>query len=342
MARNDIFWRPASESSKFLEQAILSTESAKIVAPRLAEAAYKAPLALALTNRSEAGRTVAITVSTNRSKQGLLSQAAPRETDRGTDIYEDLWFLWGASALGLFDLRGEIWSSLESYRDEGSGGWRRRQLEPEVRGNLELRTTALAGIVALALGESDVAEAAGAFVRRLAAQQDRMMSEGLVMLTDELGTVIRTAPSAEPERLFVLSGNQSNPLYYAASLALSLLCSLPDSDRSPSVPSASDAYWELYKSFGLEAFVGRYSGKFGWAAALYSSLGRHPEAAGDAYKIGRQLIAAQGPLRVRALSGGSLTERVQSIDQLAESIIWLRFIPDALERSVLFRSIART
>src|SRR5262249_20717414 len=141
--------------------------------PRLAEG-YKIPAAFAGAARLTEGRALLdeFLAGYCGSEWHFVDPNDTVPKSRMCDLYEDLWLAWGALALGRGDIAAGIMSFVQRFVDPGTGGVRSGTgLTSTPKTIVDLRSTALAGIVWTMSGRLDMAATAARFCENVYADQ---------------------------------------------------------------------------------------------------------------------------------------------------------------------------
>jgi hypothetical protein len=253
--------------------------------------------------------------------------------NRYCDLYEDLWIAWGAARLGRFEVSLAVFRFCSRFFAEEYGGFRSTtKAAPPIDTSLyDLRSTALAGLVALALGAPEVAAAAGRFAMVIMDLQPNPLDE-FFLARDETGDLFRSYPP-ELARAFVIPrfpDRSQTPLYYALGLGIVLLASLYETTGNVSYLAGAERYATICQNYGEEILRNHYSGKLGWAFSLLWRLT-------NSDKYARISAIALDYLMETQLPDGSwsvptLFTRYEdqplafTIDRTAEYTLWIKFI----------------
>lgn len=294
------------------------------------EAYYKSPLAFAEAGKMIEGHKVLDWIIENH----LTSEGHFHETlvdpsfQRYCDLYQDFWIIWGAYRLGRLDIAQRTLDFTLHFFDRSSGGFQSIITVDPPSAPREVRSTALGGLVNLIAGNIEVAKAAGDFlVEMLDLQPD--LSRGFFLVRDASESVVTDFPP-EKERFFVVSRNQTRPLYYALGLAVSFLAKLFLMTQESKYLSFTERYFGVCEGYGQDIFQHHYSGKLGWGLAMLYRITRESKYAQLAITVADYLTALQLPTGEWFLHGLFPEPREQplvlTIDRTAEYIVWLTYI----------------
>ncbi len=233
---------------------------------------YKSPLLLAEGGLVAEGTEVLSWLVTNYMTDANHFYDKEDRAARGRycDLYEDLWIAWGASRLSSDDLARSIFGFCLCFFDEDHGGFASRvaHLASDQSQLYDLRSTSLAGVVALELEELDAATAAARWVTDLI--QGQKDDAGFFMVRDQRGEIVRTYPP-NLARIFVVPKRVSpfaTPLHYALALAIIFLVKIYDSTARDEYLTTAREYASLCVGQEPAILRNHYSGKLAWGLAL--------------------------------------------------------------------------
>jgi hypothetical protein len=265
--------------------------------------------------------------------------ASGAAVSRFCDLYEDLWIAWGAARLGRSEVSRTIFGFCSNFFDTRFGGFRSTLKTVPVIGAeiYDLRSTALAGLVALTMGELDIAVAAGKFTAALMDLQPDVREEFL-LVRDEQGNLKESYP-AELARFFVIprfAGRSQTPLYYALGLGIILLARLFEVTGDTRCLAAAERYALVCQDYGKEVLCNHYSGKLGWAFRVLSRLTGKQEYKQWADQAIEYLFETQlpsGAWSVPTLYARSEDQPLLfTIDRTAEYILWITYVKSEAAR----------
>ena len=293
---------------------------------------YKLPLALALAAQHEDGRRIlGLATQKFRTTEGHFVDRDPGRRLRYCDLYEDLWLSWGALALGESSSARRTFSYVERFFDRRSGGLSSTVDTPPGKRLFDLRSTALGGLVALELGDADIAQRAAQFTAHLLLDQP-LDPTGFYLVRDADGAIVREF-AKDRERFFIVRRDQHRPLFYALGLAVCLLAryGLVTGDLS-FLPTARQ-YVDASLAISMTALSHDYSGKLFWGLCLLDQLTGDGSYAELSARVGRYLCERQSAEGAWVPSDEQGLQMARSLDLTAEYCVWLQLVarrdPDA-------------
>lgn len=307
--------------------------------PRLLEGYYKSPLAFAWAKCPErAERALSWILEVWRHPPAFFRE---RRGDSGVarhvDLYQHFWVCLGAWGLGRARLAKAAFRFSRGYLNPDHGGFASSVLlsrEPLV---CDARSTAMGGLVALALGRLDIARRAGGFLLELRSQQPDL-SRGFYLRRGPDGNLI-TSSQGVASRLNCVSRGDREPLHYAFGLAASLLACLHRETGEGRYLRGAVEYVRLAQAHGARVLQERSSGKLAWALALlYAAEGdrNHLSDCGTIMSSfwERCQVAQTG------IGGLEALDRARRFDWLAECVVWSGVVASALRTAS--RGLARS
>ena len=291
------------------------------------EALYKAPMALAKVGRLIEGQNLLHRIMDRYlTDDGHFQETTVNSfSQRHCDLYQDLWLIWGAYYLGEFSVAQRCMAFVLRFFDEVNGGFRSSITTDYSNMSWELRSTALGGIGNLSMKNLGVAEMAGDFVIRMLDLQPDLF-KGFYLGQDTRGNLV-TNFDHKDERYFIITRDQSQPLYYALGLSTSLLAYLFLVTQKPKYLTAAERYVAVYEGYGHEIYQHHYSGKIGWGLAILYHVTKKQAYARLAIKVADYLTSLQlptGQWHLRAIFPDLEKQPIaMTIDRTAEYIVWL-------------------
>lgn len=289
---------------------------------------YKSPVSYAKAGLQREGRrAMEWCVHNYMTKEGHFV-ATHGSADRHSDLYPDLWLVWGALRLGYTAVSELTLDFVMRHVESRTGGIRSRVGPNAEHRCADLRSTALGGLVALLAGHHDVAIKAARFVLELLELQPQVSRFFLAM--EPNGQLVESYPAAHA-RFFVVSSEQKRPLLYAFGLAVAFLAKLFSVTRAPEYLSGAESYYFHAQEHGRpNAARHPYVGKLAWGASmLYRETGE------PAYRIFVSEVVGY-ILSLQVPSGAwwvkdnygefALQPRELTLDRTAEFALWLTSI----------------
>ncbi|OIJ66087.1 hypothetical protein WN71_020735 [Streptomyces mangrovisoli] len=198
----------------------------------------------------------------------------------------------------------------------------------------DLRSTALAGLVGLSVGDDEAVAGALDFTRRLMADQPDL-PRNFFLVRDSKGHLVTSFDDAEA-RLFTVgfAEHQRDPLYYALGLGMTFLAAAHERDGAPESLSGALAYAEQCMARTDAILRHHYTGKIGWGMAKLYRLTRRPEHRAVAEQAAEHLLRTQlssGAWWIPTLySAPEEQPRAVTLDRTAEHALWLRLFSDTM------------
>lgn len=296
---------------------------------------YKSPLLFAETDMAAEGNlTLDWIINHYMTKDGHFEETASgAAVSRFCDLYEDLWMAWGAARLGRSEVSRTTFDFCSNFFDTSFGGFRSTlKTTPAIGADIyDLRSTALAGLVAITMGELDVAVAAGKFAVALMDLQPDV-GDKFLLVRDEHGNLIKSYPT-DLARFFVIpriADRSQTPLYYALGLGIILLAKLFEVTGETRFLTTAERYAAVCRDYGREVLRNHYSGKLGWAFRVLSRLTGKQEYTRWANQALEYLLETQlpsGAWSVPTLYARSEDQPLSfTIDRTAEYILWITYV----------------
>jgi hypothetical protein len=290
---------------------------------------YKVPAAMAQIGRSDLGLAVidSLVGRYQRFDGHFSDESHNPEQSRYCDLYEDLWLAWGAHLLGSRGVAESTFAFALGLQDVKCGGFRSsagRALCGAPPYFADLRSTCLAGIVALAMGIDEVANSAAKFAKMLLADQPKLPSELLLVRSLTTGQLLAHAEGVPP-RFLGIARTSTRPLYYALGLAIAFLVLCGSKLKDPSMVHAARMYATACMAFAPECLTHDYSGKLYWAFSILGEAECGDEYEDIALRIGKYICGRQlADGRWTGAAGGNTP--CQSVDLTAEYLFWLKLV----------------
>lgn len=289
---------------------------------------YKSPLAFGLLGRCQEGeRVLGLIGSRFQSANGHLVDRFPVSC-RHCDLYEDLWFTWGAKILGETDIALRVFSYVTGFFDRKTGGLSSTVAALASERTFDLRSTALGGLVAIEMGAHHLARAAADFTAQLLLDQ-QTCGDTVFLVRDGHGHIVREFGQSE-ERFFVVRRGLARPMYYALGLGVCLLSRYAIVSGESSYLTAAERYVRASLRFAPEILSHDYSGKLCWGLHLMSEATRKRRYADLEAVIARYLCRLQSPAGNWTVGGRQGRTADRSIDMTAERSIWLKLISQTI------------
>jgi hypothetical protein len=311
---------------------------------------YKSPLLFAQCNLSATGNEILEwTVDNYMTSAGHFQETGGTTSAvrRYCDLYEDLWLAWGASRLQQARVANEIFDFCLKFLDDKHGGFR-SLIQDAGLGEptpYDLRSTALAGIAALAAGKEQVAREAGRFTIALLEMQPENASE-FFLVRDASGKLITSYPP-DVARFFSVPERPipgETPLYYALGLGMTFLAKLYELTGDSTHLAGAERYAAQCRKRGEDILRNHYSGKLGWGFKLLQRLtGRTEYGELSAIAVGYLLRTQMpsGAWHVPTLYPDFLDQPLSfTIDRTAEYALWIQYVNS--EDSALRSRASRT
>ncbi len=294
---------------------------------------YKLPAALARMNRIAQGNKILDWTSAHyQDARGHFNcKIIGQPGSRYCDLYEDLWLAWGAQMLGRRDYVEKIFSFASTYFDPGQGGFRS---SVSATGNvtfseiLDLRSTALGGIVALYVGRKDIAYRTADFVLQMLSEQLNPHREFFLLRNLRTGQMVPSLLDV-PERFMVIKRGIPRPLYYALGFAIILLAQCAAVRHDVRYFKGAERYADICMAFAPESLFHDYSGKLCWGFSLLTSGETGRGFLETAKKIGDHLCDRQSPLGYWE-SNELEADRDRTLGLTAEYTLWLDLVGENL------------
>lgn len=237
--------------------------------------------------------------------------------------YSNGWFALAAHRAGRFDISYPAYRYLLKLRHPQTGGFTSSRPGDPAHPVVELLATAHVGMLALHLGDLDVAGSAADLVRRFESEQ-KDKSRGMYLRMDAHGRFITRYPDTEAAFYF-LDVNVPKQFYFVPGYAAAFLCQMYLVTAEKECLSSAQNYVDF--SAGISGVYGtHFSHKLAWGASLLYRITGESRYRELAMRVADMMVGLQGD---DGAWFGSEPPFV-SLDQSAECAIWLRTIPAEL------------
>jgi hypothetical protein len=296
---------------------------------------YKSPMALATCGYPDEARATLSWIAQRYSGPDWHTRD-PQDTAaaaRQCDLYENLWLAWGAHQAGMPREARGLYGRCRDLQDPVTGGVRSR-VGTAAADFYDLRSTALAGLVGLSLGDEQAVSGAAGFTLRLIAEQPDP-SQGFFLVRDGQGRLVTSFPEIDA-RLFVVgfAERQKDPLYYALGLGMTFLAAAYEQSGTLDFLSGALRYAEECMARTDGILRHHYTGKIGWGMSLlYRITGQHQYRTVAEQAVGHLLRTQleSGAWWIPTLYGSFGDQpRSVTLDRAAEHALWLRLFSDTI------------
>ncbi|WP_141579459.1 hypothetical protein [Actinomadura sp. WMMA1423] len=329
--------RIAEATARGTEWLLARLDAADLRAPSSLAACYKLPLLFGELGLLDEGRAALARLRAQFTREDghTVDERDASARARWCDLYEDLWVAWGANRLALSDEAAVSYQFCLRHLNPKIRGFASRVAgTPHGEGIYDLRATALAGLVALDIGDAETARTAGTFTLRLLEDQPEP-DRGFYLTVDDDGQIIRSRPDM-PDRICAVRGDQNNPLYYALGLGMTFPAKLYQQTSEERHLDGARLYGELCMAHGRRILCHHYTGKICWGMSLLHALTGEPS-----YKVAAD--QAVGHLLDTQMADGSWwlptlysepedQPPAVTLDRTAEYTLWLSLAASASSR----------
>jgi len=257
------------------------------------------------------------------------SDPASRGGFRCFYVYCDCWIAEAAQRIGRFDVARRTGKFVLAYQDEKTGGFRSDPEGRTIEGEMDLLSTARAGMLSLFLGEMEAAARAGDFL--LDATKKQPWPEKAVCLAfDPSGSAITTVPEGKGEGLYMVKTDQPRQLYFYLGYPMAFLARLYQATGEARYLEGARQYFAYHKNCSSDVFSSWPSGKSGWGAAVLHTLTGEEEHGRAAETLADFLLHTQSPdgfwFNARSYARVEDQPPAVTFDVTAEFVVWLSSI----------------